>query len=229
MLSQLTPAFILRRNPYRDTSLLLDMFTFDAGKITCVAKVGQGKNARSKGMFEPFRQLETRWAGRGEVFTLTHAEEKHRYPLKGVGLIRAVYANELLLRTLWQNQPQPELFASYQQLLQQLHDPIAQLALPLFELAVLAGAGYELNLWQDDADGHDIDAALGYRFLPDHGLYPDTGTGKGVPITGSLLVALRKPSSVNANQRVELRYALDQLIQLLLKGKTLNARKLLHE
>ena len=69
MAAELSPAFILRRNPYRDTSLLLDMFTCDAGKITCVAKFGQGKGTRSKGMLEPFRQLEASWVGKGEVFT----------------------------------------------------------------------------------------------------------------------------------------------------------------
>lgn len=228
-MTPLSPAFILRRNPYRDTSLLLDMFTLEAGKITCVAKFGQGKNSRSKGMLEPFRQLEASWTGRGEVFTLFNAEEKHRFPLKAAGLVRAVYANELLLRALWQHQPQPELFAQYQQTLFRLENPADLLALPLFELDVLAMAGYVLNLWHDDATGHDIDPAMRYRFRPDHGLYADAGEGKGVPMSGNLLIALREPEAMNPAQRLELRHTLDYLIQMLLKGKTLNARKLFHE
>ena len=226
MAAELSPAFILRRNPYRDTSLLLDMFTRDAGKITCVAKFGQGKGTRSKGMLEPFRQLEASWTGRGEVFTLFNAEEKRRFPLKAAGLIRAVYANELLLRALWQHQPQPELFAQYQQTLFRLENPADILALPLFELDVLAGAGYVLNLWHDDAEGHDIEPAMRYRFRPDHGLSADAGEGKGVPISGNLLIALREPEAMNPEQRLELRHTLDYLIQMLLKGKTLNARKI---
>ncbi|UOG91663.1 MAG: DNA repair protein RecO [Candidatus Thiothrix sulfatifontis] len=228
-MTPLSPAFILRRNPYRDTSLLLDMFSRDAGKITCVAKFGQGKNSRSKGMLEPFRQLEASWTGKGEVFTLFNAEEKCRFPLKAVGLIRAVYANELLLRALWQYQPQPELFAQYQQTLFRLENPADVLALPLFELDVLAMAGYVLNLWHDDAEGHDIEPAMRYRFRPDHGLSVDAGEGKGVPISGSLLIALREPEAMHPEQRLELRHTLDYLIQMLLKGKTLNARKLFHE
>ncbi|MBJ6609156.1 MAG: DNA repair protein RecO [Candidatus Thiothrix moscowensis] len=228
-LPELTPAFILRRNPYRDTSLLLDMFTRETGKITCVAKFTKGKGTRTKGMLEPFRLLEAHWQGRGEVFTLTQADETRRYPLKGAGLIRAIYANELLLRALWQHQPQAELFAAYQRTLVRLLDAADTLALPLFELEVLAGAGYELNLWHDDAAGHDIAASVRYRFRPEHGLYPDAGEGKGVPVSGSLLIALREPDSLSADQRVELRYTLDYLIQMLLKGKTLNARKLLNE
>jgi DNA repair protein RecO (recombination protein O) len=229
VLPALSPAFILRRNPYRDTSLLLDMFTLEAGKITCVAKFGQGKGTRSKGMLEPFRQLEASWTGRGEVFTLFNAEEKRRFPLKAVGLIRAVYANELLLRSLWQHQPQPELFAQYQQTLFRLDNSADVLALPLFELDVLASAGYVLNLWHDDVTGEDISPVVRYRFRPDHGLYPDEADGKGVPISGNLLIALREAELMTANQRLELRHTLDYLIQMLLKGKTLNARRLLHE
>lgn len=229
MLPELSPVFILRRNPYRDTSLLLDMFTLEAGKITCVAKFGHGKGLRSKGMLEPFRQLEASWTGKGEVFTLFNAEEKRRYPLKAAGLVRAVYANELLLRTLWQHQPQPELFAQYQQTLFRLENPAELLALPLFELDVLATAGYVLNLWHDDATGEDISPAVRYRFRPDHGLYPDAGESKGVSVSGGLLIALREPQTMNAEQRLELRHTLDYLIQMLLKGKTLNARRLLHE
>ena len=229
MLPPLSPAFILRRNPYRDTSVLLDLFTLEAGKITCVAKFGQGKNSRSKGMLEPFRQLDASWTGKGEVFTLFNAEEKRRFPLKAAGLVRAVYANELLLRALWQHQPQPELFAQYQQTLFRLENPADVLALPLFELDVLAMAGYVLNLWHDDAEGHDIELGMRYRFRPDHGLYADVGEGKGVPISGNLLIALREPEAMNPAQRLELRHTLDYLIQMLLKGKTLNARKLFHE
>lgn len=207
---------------------MLDLFTRDSGRIACVARV-KGKSTRTRGMLEPFRLLEASWTGRGEVFTLFHADEIRRYPLAGAGLVRALYANELLLRTLWQHQPQPELFDRYPQLLACLHDPAERVALLQFELDVLANAGYALNVWNDDATGREIDPALVYRFQPDHGLQPDDGEGRGIPVTGSLLVALRDPSTLNAEQERALRYTLDHLIQLLLKGRTLHARRLLPE
>ncbi len=180
-------------------------------------------------MLEPFRLLEASWTGRGEVFTLLHAEEMRRYPLNGASLVRALYANELLLRALWQHQPQPELFERYLQTLTCLLDTADWRALPLFELDVLATAGYELNLWHDDALGHDIDPVLRYRFRPEYGLSPDVGEGKGVPVSGRLLFALREPQTLDEGLRAELRHTLDYLIQMLLKGKTLNARRLLNE
>lgn len=227
MVNALSPVIILRRNPFRDHSLLLDVFTRDAGKITCVAKFSKGKSTRAKGMLEPFRLLEAHWSGRGEVFSLHQAEETRRYPLKQAGLIRAVYANEILLRTLWQHQPQPELFAAYQHTLQRLCDPLDSLALPQFELAVLANAGYELNLWHDDATGQAIEPQRIYRFLPDYGLSPDHADAKGVPLSGALLMGLREPQALSPVLQWELRQVLDHLWQMLLKGKTLFARRLL--
>lgn len=226
-LQHLTPAFILRRNLFRDTSLLLDLFTLEAGKITCVASFSKGKGIRTKGMLEPFRCLDVRWQGRGEVLTLAYAEETQRYPLQGANLLRGVYANELLLRALWAHQPQPELFARYQQLLQALCAPGDPAALPLFELDVLATAGLALNLWQDDASDAAIQPTQGYRFVPEQGLVPAVGQGKGVAVSGRLLVALREPATLPAELQVELRQVLDQLVLMLLKGKTLNARRLL--
>lgn len=224
---ELSPLFILRRHPFRDHSVLLDVFSRDAGKFTCVAKFHSSKNSRAKGMLEPFRLLEAHWTGRGEVFSLHKAEEIRRYPLKQAGLMRGMYANELLLRTLWQHQAQPELFALYQYTLQRLLDPTDTFALPAWELAVLANAGYELNLWHDDATGQAIDPQRRYRFLPDHGLSPDAANAKGVPISGALLIALRSPDTFPNPLHTELRQVLDHLLQMLLNGKTLFARRLL--
>jgi DNA repair protein RecO (recombination protein O) len=225
----LSPAFILRRNAFRDNSLLLDLFSLDTGKITCVAKFSKGQGTRSQGMLEPFRLLDVSWVGKGEVFTLFHAEEVQRFTLKGVNLLRAVYMNELLLRTLWKNQPQIELFHHYQHALTDLQQPQADLALPIFELAVLNTAGYELNLWQEDVTGQDIQPQMRYRFRPEQGLSLEEAYGKGVPISGQLLIGLREPRQLTLNQRQELRQVIDHLFQMLLKGKTLHARKLLHE
>jgi DNA repair protein RecO (recombination protein O) len=218
---------ILRRKPFREQSLLLDIWTRDAGKLTCVAKTS--KQVRSKALLEPLRLLEGVWLGKGEVLTLSKVEEQHRFALPAANLTRALYMNEVLLRCLWSHQPQPKLFEAYLQTLQrltQLHD---SLALPLFELNVLHVSGYVLNLWQDDATGQDIQAQMRYRFLPDQGLAADQGEVLGVPISGALLIGLRSPSTLNLNLRLELRQVLDRLFSLLLQGKVLHARRLLNE
>lgn len=225
----LSPVFILRRNPYREHSLLIDLFTLEAGRITCIAKFSKGKGTRSKGMLEPFRLLEASWTGRGEVLTLQQAEEKHRFALKQYSLIQGIYLNEILLRSLWPHQPQPELFKHYQTVLRQLVKQPNAIAVALFELAVLAAAGYVLNLQHDDLTGEDIKAQMRYRFLPEQGLAPDNAQANGVPISGELVQALRQPEMLSLTHYQELRAVLDHLFQWLLKGKPLHARRLLHD
>ncbi|HCZ47668.1 MAG TPA: hypothetical protein DCZ11_01525, partial [Gammaproteobacteria bacterium] len=41
----LQPAYLLHRRPYRDTSLLLECFTRDYGRIGLVARGGRGRLA----------------------------------------------------------------------------------------------------------------------------------------------------------------------------------------
>jgi DNA repair protein RecO (recombination protein O) len=223
----LSPLVILRRKPFREQSLLLDIWTRDAGKFTCVAKAS--KQARSKAILEPLRLLEGAWAGKGEVLSLHKVEEQQRFALPPANLSRALYLNEVLLRSLWAHQAQPKLFDAYLNTLQrltQLHD---SLAMPLFELNVLHVHGYVLNLWQDDATGQDIQPQMRYRFLPDRGLAPDQADVLGVPLSGTLLIGLRTPASLTQALQHELRQVLDRLFSLLLQGKVLHARRLINE
>ncbi len=223
----LSPLVILRRKPFREQSLLLDIWTRDAGKLTCVAKTT--KQVRSKALLEPLRLLEGAWLGKGEVLNLYKVEELQRFALPVAQLASALYVNEILLRCLWSHQAQPKLFDAYLNTLQRLAQPHDTLALPLFELNVLHLSGYVLNLWQDDASGQDIQAQMRYRFLPDRGLAFDQEHELGVPISGALLIGLRSPASLTLALRQELRQVLDHLFRLLLAGKVLHARRLINE
>lgn len=228
----MTPVIILRRNAFRDNSLLLDLLTQEEGRITAVIRYSKKHASRIRGMLEPFRLLEASWSGRGEVFTLTHAEEKHRFPLKQGALLQATYLNEVLLRAFQPHQPIPELFSLYLASLQQLLQGADMQTVMRFELEVLATCGYELNLWQDDASGQDIRAQMRYRFRPEQGLQACDISGASAEdtvISGGLLLALREPERLTDADASELRLVLDRLLRFLLKGKTLYARSLLSE
>lgn len=235
--------YILRRNAYRDNSLLCDCFSESTGRITLVARFSKRQSNRIKGMLEPFRLLDARWTGRGEVLTLNNAEEKHRYSLKGAALIQATYLNELVLRTFQPMQPLPELFTRYRHLLHLLQDGDNMPAVMLFELEVLALCGHELSLWQDDANGQVIQPDLNYHYQPDKGLFPlvsehtvqkeltfenTQGSQRGVLISGELLIGLRSPPDMSDLHWQALRVVLDRMLSLQLDGKKLYARQLLN-
>lgn len=54
-------AFVLHSRPWSETSLMLDVFTEESGRVRLVAK-----GARSKGALQPFTPLLVRFGGRGE-------------------------------------------------------------------------------------------------------------------------------------------------------------------
>ncbi|MEZ5537358.1 MAG: DNA repair protein RecO [Thiolinea sp.] len=240
MISQ-SLTYILRRNAYRDNSLLLDCFSESEGRITLVARFSKRQSNRVKGMLEPFRLLDALWTGRGEVFTLTNAEEKRRYALKGAALIQATYLNEVLLRVFQPLQPLPELFTHYRRLLHDLQQGADMAAIMQFELEVLAACGHELSLWQDDEHGRAIQPELNYHFQPERGLFPlqqaaeqtelplspPQSARSGVLISGELLIGLRNPQTLSDSQLMTLRTVLDRMLSLQLNGKTLYARQLL--
>ncbi|MFC6671686.1 DNA repair protein RecO [Marinobacterium aestuariivivens] len=56
-------AYVLHARPYRDTSLLVDCFSLEHGKVSLVVR-GRGARARASGpVFSP--SCRCSWAGRG--------------------------------------------------------------------------------------------------------------------------------------------------------------------
>lgn len=226
------PAFVLRRNNFRDNSLLLDLLTQDEGRITAVARYSKKQAARIKGMLEPFRLLDTSWVGRGEVVTLTQTEEKGRYRLQQGALAQGLYVNELFLRAFQTHEPLPELFQRYREVLYTLETGENLPAVMLLELELLENLGYSLNLWQDDQAGLELREDLTYRFRPEFGLVEAEqvlAEPNDTLIAGRLLLALRRPEQMPLAAWRELRFVLDRLWRVLLKGKTLYARQLISE
>jgi len=223
-------AFVLRRNAYRDNSLLLDLYTQEEGRIAAVARYSKKQGTRIKGMLEPFRLLEANWRGRGEVFTLAQTEEKRRYPLKQQALMQATYMNELLLRAFQPRQAAPELFQFYWRSLHHLQAGADRLMVLRFELLVLDTLGLPLSLWDTDNQGAALVPSERYRFHPERGvsaLDDDAPDAQDTILSGELLLALQEPERLNEQQQQALRGVLDRLWRVVLAGKTLHARALL--
>lgn len=68
-------AFVLHGRPWSETSLLLDLFSEQCGRVRVLAKGARSKRSSLKGALQPFTPLLVRWSGRGEVKTLRAAEQ----------------------------------------------------------------------------------------------------------------------------------------------------------
>ena len=66
--------YVLHSYPYRETSLLLQLWTEKHGRFAAVAKGARRPKSASRGVLVPFQPLSITWFGRGEVKTLKSAE-----------------------------------------------------------------------------------------------------------------------------------------------------------
>ncbi|TVP89962.1 MAG: DNA repair protein RecO [Pseudomonadaceae bacterium] len=184
----LIPAYVLHSRPYRDTSALVDLLTLQEGRQRVVWRGARGGRKGSLSP-QPFQPLLLSLAGRGELKTLQQAERAGMLPaLQGNALFSGMYLNELLTRLLLTDEPQPLIFASYQQTIQGLAEkqPLEPL-LRRFEWLLLNELGYGFSL-QRDASGQLLKAELYYQWQAEHGLLPVASGQPGIP--GAALLAM---------------------------------------
>ena len=113
--------FVLHTRPYRDTSLLVEFFTQQRGRLTAIAKGARRPKSPLRLSFDLFMPLLFNYYGKHEFVTLKSLEAvTMAYPLTGNGLFAGLYVNELLIRLLPKMIPMEATFAQYQQLLPQL-------------------------------------------------------------------------------------------------------------
>lgn len=166
-------AYLLHARNYRDTSLLVELFTEHGERLSAIAR-GARSNRRGisqRSILQPFQPLWVEIGGASELKLLKQVESRaSAIPLQKQGLFSGFYVNELLCRLLHRDDPHPDLFLDYERVLPQLLalDQL-DIALRRFELRVLEDLGYGLDLIAD-ADGMPIDVHAFYRFDPGRGL-----------------------------------------------------------
>lgn len=230
MKAELNPAFILHRRPYRETSLLLDVFTRDYGRLGLIAKGIRKKGSLKAEILQPYQRLQIAWSGKNELMTLTDAEpDKNNYSLKQNRLLTGFYLNELVTRLLHQHEAHPELFDIYDQTLDLLSRDKndEQIIVRIFEKRLLDAVGYGLVL------DHDIDTGL--KINPETLYYyqADCGPGSTIPktadyikITGRTLLELDSETLHPGEIMHEAKALMRHVLQKHIGTKPLLSRKL---
>lgn len=165
-------AFVLHGRPWSETSLMLDLFSENYGRIRVVAKGARGKRSSLKGALQPFTPLLVRWGGRGEVKTLRGAEPiSLALPLSGITLYCGLYVNELLSRVLEQETAFTKLFFDYLYCLQALAAASGspEPALRRFELAMLGHLGYGVDFLHCAGSGEEVAEGMTYSYREEKG------------------------------------------------------------
>lgn len=182
---ELTPAWVLHRYPYRETSFIIEMLTRDYGRVGMVARGARGRRRRGDPL-QLFTPLSVSFRQRGELATLTGAEASGAArSFTGKAFFAATYLNELALRLLARDDPAPEVYRLYVEALDGLGDDPAPIV-RRFEGRLIRALGFALPLTHD-INNIALDKARHYRYDPHHGPAPALD-GKGYK--GAMLAAI---------------------------------------
>lgn len=224
--TRLACGYVLHQRPYRDTSLILELFVRDHGRLSAFARGVRGPRSRFIGL-QPFRPLLLSWSGRGESPTLSGAEDDGPppAPLPAERILSGFYLNELLLRLTVPHDPQPEIYAHYAATLARLRagDPL-EAVLRLFEKRLLDLLGYGNDL-RCEAGGRAVEADGYYHFRPGSGLWPAVAPAAEGAVQGRVLLALAADSPPDdAEGQRQARQVLRAALDHCLDGRELRVR-----
>lgn len=205
--------YFLHTRPYRETSLLVEVFTAEAGRLSAVWRgARRGKGAVPQ-LFQP---LVLEAAGSGELRSLRHVEVAGlALGLDGVALFSAFYLNEVLTRLLPREEAQPALFVAYADTLGRLAENEAPAPLlRAFEAQLLDCLGYGVDFAHDSQSGEPVIPGVHYDFHPERGLMRVHGSSTGFSGESLLKLAVgnfQAPDAAAAAKRIH-RMALARLL-----------------
>ena len=164
--------FVLHRRAYSETSLLVDVFTEDTGRLSLLAKGARARRSAWKSVLQPFTPLLLRWSGKSGLKILTKAEPAAiTLPLQQTALYSGFYVNEMLVRVLENQTAYQELFNHYLQCVTRLASNAEQLEpiLRTFEFQMLRALGYGVDFCHCMATGEEVDPNMWYQFRENEG------------------------------------------------------------
>jgi DNA repair protein RecO (recombination protein O) len=171
------PAYVLHAHPWKETSLILDVFSKHHGRLALVAKGAKRPTSQLRTVLLGFQPFAASWSGRGEVRTLTRADWSGGVaPLGGLPLLCGFYFNELLVRLLAREDAHEALFDAYHAAVVQLGaDPHGVAAgvepmLRRFEISLLRELGYLPPLDRESQSDLPVRADARYTVDPQLGV-----------------------------------------------------------
>lgn len=195
-----SPAYVLHSHDWSESSLILDMFCREQGRVVAIAKGAKRPYSQLRPVLMPFQRIAVGFGARrnddAEVWLLRQAEWAGGPAFcGGDALLPGFYLNELLMKLLPRHDPHPVLFEAYADTLQALSEPgLLQAALRAFELILLRQLGHLPDLSLQTLDGGPVLAGEPYELHPELGVRPahllsEAGEGPNV-LNGSVLLAM---------------------------------------
>ena len=223
------PAFVLHAYPFRETSLIVEVWSRNHGRVALLARGARRPRSAIRGLLLAFQPLELSWAGQGEVMTLMKAEWVGGQPLLGgAALFCGYYLNELVLKLLPREDPHERLYDRYAETLVALALRVEEASLRSFETDLLRELGYGLSLARDTA-ARPIDPDSQYRYAIERGAERvEAGVGNDL-ISGRTLIDLVAGSFDDPKTLAQSKRLMRSLINHYLAGRELASREIYRE
>ncbi|PPC90552.1 MAG: DNA repair protein RecO [Methylobacter sp.] len=224
----LQPGFILKYRNYRETSIILEVFTRDYGKINLLAKGVRKPKSKTAGLLQPFLPLLISFTGKTELKALIHVEFLNMKisHLAGVALYCGFYVNELTGHFLHVYDPNPDVFNDYFKCLQALSEAGQQeIALRQYELNLLENLGYGVQLGFDPSLQKPVEANKHYEFYVEQGPI-ETTNGQ---FSGQILLAIDNREFAEIKVRSAAKIIMRRVIDFYLQGKPLKSRSVINK
>jgi DNA repair protein RecO (recombination protein O) len=195
-------AYVLHQYDWSESSLIVDLFTRDAGRVAVAAKGAKRPTSNLRAVLMPFQRISVsfgRAAPEGaasDIRNLRGAEWGGGVPtVGGEALLAGFYLNELLMKLLARDDPHPALWDAYAATLPHLGGDEESAALRAFELVLLAETGHLPDLSRTTSTQQALDAARRYLLRPEAGMV-DARNDDDAAIGGAQFIALQAAVSV---------------------------------
>ena len=223
------PAFVLHSYPYKETSLIVDVFSRDYGRVALVAKGAKRPHSKLRAVLQTFQPLTVSWSGKAEVRTLTGAEWiGGLLPLEKSALLCGFYLNELLVKLLARDDAHPALFDHYIATLNQLaHDEPAPIVLRKFERALLKETGVGGNFSVCASSGRAVEPEAIYVVDPERGPRPAHPADNTPRVSGKTLLDMEREDYSDSTTQMQSKFLMRFLLAHHLGGAPLNTRQIL--
>ena len=223
------PGYVLHLYPYSETSLIVESFTREHGRVPLLAKGAKRPRSALRGVLMQFQRVGLSWSGKGDLRTLTRGEWLGGIPALGQSaLFCGFYLNELLLKLLARDDPHERLFDCYERALIELaHGAKGAQVLRVFEKELLREIGYAVNLQVDAVSGEAVDPQARYAYMPDTGLRRlHAGESAERELSGAVALAIERNDYSESHTAQHAKQLMRSLIELQLNGRKIATRQI---
>ncbi|WP_304361720.1 DNA repair protein RecO [Collimonas fungivorans] len=223
------PGFVLHSYPHRETSLIIDVFSRDYGRIALVAKGAKRPLSKLRGVLQTFQPLSLSWSGKSEIRTLIAAEwVGGLLPLEKSALLCGFYLNELLVKLVARDDPHALLFDHYVTTLNQLaHQEPAPIVLRQFERALLKQTGVAGDFTRCTSSRQPVDPVENYVVDPERGPRIARAADSWPRVSGKTLLDMEREDYSDVVTQAQSKVLMRFLLAHHLGGAPLNTRQIL--